>query len=1140
MGTTQTAIRGSNPELGMVLVIEGYPYLITDGLASEAVTAWAATIWSQALPGLVVNGSFEQSLEPWSNELSIPRLTFGVIPDASDQFAVDFFKSKPSVRTGLTVGFDNGDAGAGAFGVTVQDEGNFVDDEVFYIGNEAFLGGTHAANTLNIVANGAGYYAPFGTDTGSANRFPGPHSTAPLANVGNFQVNAQVNVSNAPASWLGKKVGLYVHRINGGVWDLQAQAEVWFAGIIDSVSESSQGVTVIQCSGIQKSLIDTIVMSDQWSGQIREGYTFEAGDWISASYAQNGVGYASAKLTAVVSSPGADQFLEGVYTAAEFSALVTAHLNEDATVGRGSTVSVRWTAGVFASSSGPRWRLRVEETGIVDGQIWFNASNVSILAFLGFTGLNASETGAATKISPVISDNSVTTLSSESAPFRFPPIGVSTDGQRDINLLEIVDTDGTFADHTSKLPPSALEHVGSGEVWSFYTVGDGVLFLGRRDSNTQISGIRTDLGITALANRSEAAIKGIRLGEGGSLRVKQCLFLSGTFCSIIGQLFASVDGNGVNHATLDTLPFGAGIPWGLLGQNFIDSLDALEQSGSEDSVALLVEKPTRLWDLVKSDFALRMAGIVWKDNGLQVAQFSVPNASTADHTLDETNKTDSKRTRISQTSSYLAHSVKIEFNRSPLDGKYTDFYIARDEQAYQSAGNSGVTKTISARNSYAASTNSGASVEALADVLTSRFLPVLSRPLKTWTRSISHRHFHIAPGDTVAITDDWVRSPTTGIRGVSARPATVIAVRHSFGISSDQGYFGEVDLLYTEEDRTFPLSPSAEHADVTVGAYTNGGDAATGLLFHQHKFSDATATTDVGSFAAGDAVRITPLDPTTPTSSGSFTDVIASTEIAAETSASIDYDEVVLTTGFNAGGNPAFDGTLTYMIEYDLYNQTQASQKLYAFQADDGDGKIQDLIDSNLQGDTTKLGSAAADLTLLPSRYASEQYGDGAPFSAAFVRDQIRMANNLLNYKTAPHMPFLTDSYTGPPVATIVGGAYQVQWTFPFYVGPGRWPAPLSRKIICGPVFTSGGGTIGCRIISSANPPKDDDFESATYFGPKQTVSWTTSGTKTHGAAQSLTVVRAENIPEFTWITVEAQDGSIFLGLHELRLGPLQ
>lgn len=1137
MGTTQTDLRAkAGLSLQYVLVIEGYQYLLTDGDPAAAVTAWAATDWVLALPGLQVVGTFSQSLEPWSNELSTRPITFKIQPEATDQFGIDMFKSKPSVRTELTTAFDSdADAGSG-FNIDVQSSTPFASSGTAFIGNEAFSFTSKPSGTqIGVKASGAGFFSPFGGDATATNTFPGAHSLAPNANVNTYNVNAPVYVTDAPATWVGKKVGLFVHRVLDGVLDVKAQAESWWAGTIAKVTEDEDGSTVLQCDGIEQALIDAVLMHDQWQARPREGYTFLAADlannveadFVRVVYTTTN-SWQSARFTAGV------DFTAGRLTASEFGALLSDHLDADGTVGRGgSGITLRWGAGPVQTPAGVRFQLRARDAGTATGFITILASSYSILEFLGFdtsTGGGGFEGPSKRGEDNVTSTTLV--MTSELGPMRFPGLGI-TDSNGNGLTLTVEDSDGTFVDHTSILPPSAQTYVGSGETWSFYSIGDGVIFLGRRDSATQISSIVTEIPLSKMARDRDKANTILRVGDGEAVTIKQVFFAADTFKNIVTKIFASTDGKGQNHATWDVFPFGAGIPWDLLGSGFTESLDALEQSGVDDSVALVIEKPTRLWDALRSDFALRMASPVWKNGGLVVAQLSVPNASTSDHSLDHTNKIDSRQTLVEHTDAFLVHTLKVDYNRNPLSDKYADHFVARDITAYQAAGGAGQTKTIRARNSYSGVQSSGTSAEALTDLIASRFLPVFSKPLKRWRRSIPHTLFHMAPGDSVDITDLFVRDPNTGTRGISVRAGTVLSVTHQFGFSGDgQDYIGAVDILFSDEDRTFPLAPSLQSLAITQGAYTLGWDSVgLSLLVEQINFSNGF---DIDGFEASDAIRITEHDPADPTAAASFTDVMVSKSTPFGGA-----DEITLRTGFGNGGNPAYDGTKTYLVNYDKFTSVQTAQKLKSFQADNTDGQILDTIDPNIVADTAKSGGGSADITILPARHSNEQFGDGEPLSASFIRDQVRMANNLVNYKCSPHGHAMLDAQRD---IGAISESWEVVQMFPYYIGTKWWLAGRQRKINVAP-FTQGDAATAtnCRVSSSQHPVSSSSMKDPTWKGAVKHVTFTTAQS---AALATLTVQALGIVPAdfegITWITVSCDAESLYGGLSALWLGPIE
>ncbi len=1153
MGTTSTAIRErEGVELGFVLAIEGYEYLLTDGHPSDAIAAWAGSSWTKARTGLQPQGGMRQQLTPWSNELPSSGMRFIVL---GEEFAADMLRSKPEVRSELTLGFDTGTSLPGGFSIHVKDASLFQPDEPVFIGNETFeVSGSPSGTTIPVAPSGSGVYHPFAAD-GETNRFPGPHSVAPNVAVGNLGVNAPVYVASSPTTWKGKKVALYVHRISNGVWDSRAEASVWFAGAIDEVAADGALAIRIDCDGIQDQIANATLMHNQWSAKPKEGYAFKDGDYVKVKFRKMNSptdGGTSAFLTAATPGTGTNEFPSGRYTAQEFAQLLSDFLDGDSAIGAsGSSLTLRWSAFVQSTPAGQRFTIMATESASIRGEIELVASSEAILRFLGFDNIMAPDTaagGSARVYSPTSDGSQRVRLISELAPFRYTTFALGGDSFTQGSVIDVEEADGEFVDHTSLLPPSAQEFVEAGETWSFYSIGDRQIFLGKRESATRISGVTIDTPISQMAHNKEAMNAALRLGDSTNLRVKQIFYACDSFSSLISKLLASTDGHGSNHSEHDIFPFGAGIPWSLLGVPFMQSLEALEQSGVADSMALIVERPIRLWDAVRSDFGLRMAGPVWKNGGLVIAQWKVPNASTAEHVLTEANKADTKDTATLLTRDYLVHTLKIEYNRNPLTNEYRDTIIVRNVAAYEAAGGAGGTRTIKARNSYSGVVASGESIEALADMLTARFMPILSKPLRKIRRSVSHNFFHAAPGDDATVSDDRVRDPATGRLGISNRPGFIIGSGFNLGISSggQGGYYGEVDVLFTEEDRLFPLAPSCEHAPVTTTAtgrsWTAGYDDEVGtagvfsLLVQQNAFSETSEPDDATHFDAGDVITITELNPADPASADSFSDTIAS--ITADVVAG--YDEIVLSDGFGNGGRPAFDSSKVYLVNFAEYDQVQESQQLVAYQADEPSGQIQYLAEPNIVSDENKQGSDAANLELLPFRHASEQFGDGVPVSSSFMRGLVRMANNLTNYKTAPHAPYVTQT----EAFQFTGGAntFFAIWVFPFFIGDEQWPAGRTRKLRVAPLFRSDGVvTSSVRVTSSQNPADGDTYVDTSWVGPKKQVTFTSaSGTSGVAEMQELDIVRDRARPWLTWITVEGNDQCGFRGLAQLELGPLQ
>lgn len=1169
MGTTSDHIRNNTGiNLGYTIIVEGYKFILTDGTPAQAVAAHAGTLWSDALSGLEVKSSSNQSIKPWSNEVNVSDLVFGMVPDntagaTADQFGIDMFKSKPSAKSELTIGFETDTSAGGGFNITVQDSSDFSASAVMFIDNEAFnVTSKPSGTTLGVAANGEGYFSPFGTSGGGANLFPGPHNIAADAVTNNYDSMAPVYATDIPTRWVGKKVACYVHRVVDGVYDVVAQAELWFAGTIETINELTDGTTSVQCVGIQQAILDSVVMEQQWTGKLKEGYKFRAGHTFGCKYKRYITGttgtVSAADLICTTGASGTAEFEPGYYSATEILQLIGNWLDNDGSLGAGATNSVRWHATIRTTAGSLRTRIDADGAASTLSEFHLFVSEPSILEFLGWRPTNIVTFGTDRFGVKSPTDGDTSSLVSDDAPYSVIPIKkeirVSPTGFLRPNI-DLEQVSGTFIDHTSLLPHEGIQGVDSGEVWSYFTVGDSAVFLAEKTGDLTLADVRLDVGIAKIADGGDILIPGMRVGDPGDApTIKQIFFATDTMTNMITKLLASTDGQGTNHPTFDVFAFGgAGIPWSLLGDNFTDSLKNLEQSGPEDSITIIIEKPTRIWDIIKSELMLRMAGFVWKDEGIQVAQLTVPSAIESDLDLTEINKGDDQRTTTERTTEFLVNTLKILYNRDPLTDKYTSERIIRDRAAYEASGQQAKTKTIKARNSYAGIGDSGSSIEGLADMITARFMPVFARPLRRWVRSINHQLFHHAPGSTATLTDDYVRNPTNGKRGIASRACTVMGISSSFGISSGgQEYFGEIETLYTEEDRLFPMSPTAQHRDVTSGAFTNGWDAANArIAVEDNEHSNTGETKDAARFTALDKVVVLEVDPADPTAADSFSDVVD-----AVNTTGVNYIE--LANGFGSGGRPAFSAAKSYRVVFDIYTTNLATQLNQAYLGDSVDGQILDTIEPNLYGDDKPiLGFAAADVDLLPSRHSDESFAEGAPFSTGTMQDMIRMANSLANYKCTSNAPFIfTDDASG--IDHVSGSAtdYISSITFPFFVGRPKWNGGKERKVKIGIIMSSSNSptSANARVTLSSTPPwgpVDGSFGNGLnlhFATPLQRAvfSSTTDGTGSapftwdYPTEASLSVVRAAFDPAFTWVTVEGGNDARIAGLYKLQLGPYE
>lgn len=1117
MGTTKTALETRDAvELVWTLAIEGFDYVLTSGSPAKTVTAWSSSAWSQALPGLSVIGTFEQRWQPFGNDLEVHRIQCRVIPDPDDTFGIAVFKSKPTYTAKLTADFTPGDTTINVKNTTLAPSTGTVS-----IGTKTYA---YTGKTTTTLTGVTSVFAPLEANTLSTGEFPGVHLVTSPDMVMAPENKSAPNVSDVHTAWVGRTAALYLHRVNSGVYDVVAQAHLQIAGQIASIYEGEDGTTVLEIEDFRQKIADTIILQDQWTADVVEGIYINAGTWFSALWLSgtDNWQYTTSDLTCVVGASGADEFEPGLYSPEQVLELISDWLNND-TAAVDATDGARWRVEIVSTTSGLRSMLQCDlRTTGRTARLSLHCTTSRIFRFLGFTTIlpgspsyDLVRSEEAEDISQIISDEE---------PYRSNSLfdaTASADGPDLSNIrIDYSNESGSYLETTDLLPPEIANEVAAAESWGLFAVNKAVIVA--RKNNGYLDRCRA-VHFMQDASALQEIVAGRKYGA-EALFLKQIVAISGTLGDVLTKLLASTDGSGTNHATYDSYPFGAAIPWGILGTNWLNSLADIEQTSATDSILIIVRKPQSIWNLIKADLMVRSAFFAWKDSGIQLQSFQTPNANEADWTLDETTKGvtpgQSSRPESRVTQEWLVNSIKLFYNLNGA-GEYTKEMVIRDVESIQSHG---LAKPVEIKlaNTYEARKETGDSIEVVAEFIAARLMPPMARPMRVWRVPINHKLFGMVPGDTVAFTDDHARDPTTGRRGVAVRGCTCLAVSYSYGVSAGPGQMhGSAELLFSEEEREFPLSPAAEHDETyTSGTYTDGWSSSNlRLATKQNQYSTSGDDPDATRFADGDAVFVVEIDPADPSSADIFEDTIDGTP-----SSSAPY-YLQLTVGFGSGGNPSFSSSKIYRVIPAKYADAESSQLDTAFIADDADGLIQDTIEPNSFGDDRILASTAADITALPSFHVDEYFGEGMPLHPGLLYDQAAMVNNLTNYKMAPNATLMTD--VASQGVSVTAGS--VIYTIPIYIGhlraPGNRP-PTGSLSLC---FCSSTNGVETRITvtSSAEPFSGDNWDSlasGVLRGPQTSVTFsTTSGTKwVHTDPQDLKLIRSTLYPGLTFLTFQA------------------
>jgi hypothetical protein len=1144
MGTTATAL-ATQPGVRAVwvLAIEGYEYLITDHSDLAAVvTAWSeASEWSAALGGLFVTSAFEQSMNPWDPFVAAGDLTFVVRDvDGSDTFGRAVFQRGGGNETYLDAVLDND-----ATSATVKDSDHFSASGTVYIGTERVTYTSRSGATISGLTRGR--CAPFAADTESVPRFGRYHR----AGVSTRSTGVNAIVSSLPRTWHGKWVGLWMHRVVGGVLDTRGQAQLVWAGTIAEVTDAANGDTQVTCKHVTAKIPETVLLRDPWSAEANEGVYLAAGDTFDFRMFGN---QNLDPLVVTVGASGAYQIEAGYHTVetmlTALNGWAAAGLADD-DIDESLSFSVEDVNGVGL------FTIRFNFNSVDGGNTWAFWAPATVMAFLGFSAASAPTdddgrgkvSGDITTLKPGTSGGGPLSGSLVRRADTAPLVSsLWSQFQATDSELTVINVAGTFINQLESMPRAIRDElVPAGTTtgtWGFLWV-EGVLFLAEvtvSGTNATIESIKRVNAYqplsTALANQQIRDVGSRTQEEGaGPVVIHQVVILEDSFAQLVPRLLASTGSLGYNHATYDEYDYGLGceIPWELLGQSFLDSCAVLDQSGG--TIRVVLDKPTELGDLIGADLAMRKASLVWKNGGLRFTAWSSLTASRALHALTEDNKgapvdqQDAQRTPLIATDQWLRNVLKVEHDREMFANTYHAVFQWEDRASIDDVGEERPF-TVHARNSYQAA---GDVISELAAGLFSS-MTFFSRPVLMLRRTIDMSLFEgVAPGDLVTVTDLFARDPSTGERGLDGKPGIVIAHRWSPGgadpsnPSQPRPMFGEIDIAVDAVDRTFAWAPAAMvDENAFSGGFTAGYNSATNTIrckANEYTLS-ADGVVDVTYFEVGDEVLVVEVDPSGGTS-----------QTWARAILSKSSNDLTLTAALTG-----FDTAKRYRVVPQDYASVGADLRDVAYQADSTDARVQDTAPPYLWGEEYGLETnqpPAWVQTALPERYSSSSFGDGIPLDVGFETGLINMAINLMAYKTAPQVPCLDAQARNH---SSVSG-WKLHAVIPYFVGPTTFPLGYTRRLYVAPFFrSSGGAAVQVRVTLTKNPPRGDslqDVELDVVSLANFAIFATSSTSFVKSTAVGLRVEPAGAGDCFLIVEVDHSQAQVY-GLAEVRLGALE
>jgi hypothetical protein len=620
--------------------------------------------------------------------------------------------------------------------------------------------------------------------------------------------------------------------------------------------------------------------------------------------------------------------------------------------------------------------------------------------------------------------------------------------------------------------------------------------------------------------------------------VRQVVIIEDDLRNLIIKILCSSSVAGYNHATHDVYGggLGVGIPYEPISA-LVESLARVDGAVSANSCIILLDRPTTFKDLFNADLILRQAFIHWFNGSLRAAKWAVPRASLAIASLTEDNKAgsigDVQRIVSERTDRYMRNSIKIEYNKIAGEDKYESSFHFIDVASQQNYGFER-SVTIKARNSYGDYATTGDSVKSIAPGMLS-VLPMFSRPRFECIRTINFTLYEaLYVGAVVTVTDNFMRDPSTGLRGVTDRSAIVTRLRYDFGGwelggDSPREMFGEVNLLLTEAVDGKPMCPSAV-VDIahSGGVYTLGFGAPSSIKTLPKEFAASGETYDFAAFSVGDRISIVEINPDVPASALQFDCTI--TVIASLYYFTVDID--LAAAGFVAGRE--------YKIIPQAYaNVITAQKNAYSYMAD-GTSTINAARDAYTFGEDDdqrySLALAVGTSYVTGGKIAELNATDaeGLPYDVATQVEMLRAVEHLVDGRLAVISSCLRPSATA-------NGIYII----PAYVGGGLTTGRISRNLRVGSESTSSLSVLRSMIVSESPPRMTEsgvsvNVDKTVFRGKFDRTDVVSAISGDFGYSMDYATERGSG-DGMVWITLmgkteASKGGLLFYGVKEFRI----
>ncbi len=1117
MGTTKTALDAGSTSFVWVVAIEGYESLLCSGATAAAVTAWAGTDWSTALGGLFVEMSISQSLDPDNPFPGMGSCNLWLTPDAADTFGIVVGRKTSPFETYLNATIDNDDTT-----VTVKSTSAFASSGTIHIGTEAIAYTGKSATTFTGCTRGK--YSPFAKYGGGG--FGHGHAVPSGAN----EIILQPIVGSKQRTWPGRWVGVWAHRVVAGVLDIKSEAHLVYAGRIDEVRDHAEPpCTVIALRGVTDVLADTVIGTNQWEASVEDGVWIVAGDTYDFQDHPGTAAvtkYANALTVVAGAAVGANQITEGRWPIDALCSKFTAWLQSEKAATR---IYGAYTVSVNNLSGGLRTKVkyRIDIASPLAHATWDWTMSPIVARFLGFTDPIGADQGRVT-IHASDPPNVEYHYYKDFPPFRVVATTNNTETSRIGTNLRSGDLTDQYARLPSAFKPAADEDLS----WGVFMIGDKRMIVAAWDpvdtDPVELTHIRPAFKNPNADPPPDYSKIVLSAEDANKLIIRQIYAFEASPDVLMLQFALSTATSGYNSPDADTLPLGCGaeIPYEIVSGLHLQGITL----GGTGSIAVLIEKPTKLSELLRSDYVFRWQFLHWRDSCVSMGQWATPSTSLAVHTLADSNKAEpsghsaSQRSATTETSEWLRQIVKIRYNRDATDPQ-SDAYKSTirfvDRVAVDDAGGPGAAKvvTISLRNTSQEFDGIGQSVESMLPKHLA-LMPLVSRPARKVTRSIDSRYFlQLGIGDVVLFDDLFARDPETGLRGITSRPALVTRLRYNYGgltpgaeKASPMG--GEVDLFFTDQnpDRFGALYvPSADiRDDWNFGSFLGGYDhAASTIKCYSHRYSESTEATDASNFPATYKILIIERDPADPASPTMWERTVSTQSV----------DDIVLTAQLSS---PAWDNAKKYHVLYQDYDTALTAQKVKAYQADDGDGLIIDIAQPALYGSAAQDSTYTANSLTEIEMPATDRYAEGSGRDVAHEAALARLVNVLVDYKTACSSPMLFPTVVSN--TTVSGTSYLLVAYWPVFLSLEILSSAVFRYISAAPwAYSTDGTSTKIRVTLSRDRPSFSTTTDVPWSGIISQAEWTgiTSTTNAIQTADELTANVKHPFTGQAWVSIE-------------------